>query len=532
MIAAILGLARFATDQGAAPFPRSPEALEDRARELVKTLGYTAPPGDTATWWGRQYDSLTYRAANIPTTRDRRELASAEPHPWWFYYRQSPRYLIPENVNGAVGSDDPPFEVSGMVTIALDARGNLMRFRAAPPQVEPASNGAPLPDWKPLFVAAGLDPARFTPSVPRWLPSEPFDAREDWDGAYASSPEVPIHVSAAAWRGKPVSFEIIAPWSRPTRMQANRPKGGILVRNAAITFIVLSALVAGVLLARRNLRLGRGDRRGAMRVALFLFSLSILYWMLSAHHVADVGVEFDGFLVALAQSVFSGLFSWMIYIAIEPLVRRRWPQLLISWSRLLAGRFRDPLVGRDALAGILFGAAITLTFVLSNALPSWIDLRGMTPVPPSSRFLLGVPDFLGLFLRIVMDAVERGLAVMTVLLLAQVLLRRKWLAMTFATVLLTALSLSGENYAVELPAGLVVAALTILVAVRFGILALIFSFLTRLLLVAAPLSLDFSRWHAARGLVIAAVIAGLAVWAFRVSLGGKAAFAGSRLDEG
>jgi hypothetical protein len=32
-------------------------------------------------------------------------------------------------------------------------------------------------------------------------------------------------------------------------------------------------------------------------------------------------------------------------------VRRRWPATLVSWSRLLAGRFRDPLVGRDVLAG-------------------------------------------------------------------------------------------------------------------------------------------------------------------------------------
>ncbi len=532
VIAAILWLARFATDQGSAPFPRSAEALEDRARELVKALGYTAPPGDTAIWWGRQYDYLTYRARTVPAPKNRRELATAEPHPWWFYYRQSPRYLIPKNANGMVESDDPPFEVSGMTTVTLDARGNLMRFRAAPPQVEPAPNGTPAPDWKPLFVAAGLDPARFTPSVPRWLPSEPFDAREDWDGTYAASPEVPIHVSAAAWRGKPVSFEIIAPWSRPARMQANRPEGGMVARNAAFMFIILSALVAGVLLARRNLRLGRGDRRGAFRVALFMFAVWILRWLFSAHHTADVPAEFKGFLLALGVSVFFGFFVWLIYVAIEPVVRRRWPQLLISWSRLLAGRFRDPLVGRDALAGILFGAATALAFFVSNALPSWIDLRGMRPLPPSSRFLLGVPEFLGEFLVIVSDAVGIGLAVMTVLLLAQVLLRRRWLAMTFATMLLTVLSVSGENYAVEIPAGLVIAALTILVAVRFGILALIFSVLAHGLLLDAPLTLDLSRWHAAGGLLLAAVIAVLAVWAFRVSLGGKAAFAGARLDEG
>src|SRR5437870_3095440 len=44
-------------------------------------------------------------------------------------------------------------------------------------------------------------------------------------------------------------------------------------------------------------------------------------------------------------------------ITVEPFVRRRWPQMLISWTRLLSGRFNDPMVGRDILIG---AAAATL----------------------------------------------------------------------------------------------------------------------------------------------------------------------------
>ena len=73
---------------------------------------------------------------------------------------------------------------------------------------------------------------------------------------------------------------------------------------------------------------------------------------------------------------------WLAYVAIEPIVRRRWPDLLISWTRLVSGRFRDPLVGRDALAGILGGAVVWLALGGSQALPNWFDLPGMTPVPP------------------------------------------------------------------------------------------------------------------------------------------------------
>jgi hypothetical protein len=38
-----------------------------------------------------------------------------------------------------------------------------------------------------------------------------------------------------------------------------------------------------------------------------------------------------------------------MYMALEPVVRRRWPEVLVSWSRLLAGRLRDPLVGSHIL---------------------------------------------------------------------------------------------------------------------------------------------------------------------------------------
>ena len=245
-----------------------------------------------------------------------------------------------------------------MVNLALDARGNLMRLRAVPPQVETKGASAEpptAPDWKPLFAAAGLDLARFSPSAPRWLPSEPFDARADWDGAYASNPEVPIHVTAASWRGRPVSFEVLGPWSLPERMQEQAQAAGLVFSNYGFLFFILAAWTAALFLARRNLRLGRGDRRGAIRIATFVFSANVLSWVFSAHHVPsqDEGWMFLNFV---SMAVFLGAFVWLAYVAIEPIVRRRWPELLFSWSRLLSGRFRDPLVGRDVLAGILIGA--------------------------------------------------------------------------------------------------------------------------------------------------------------------------------
>ena len=57
--------------------------------------------------------------------------------------------------------------------------------------------------------------------------------------------------------------------------------------------------------------------------------------------------EIGLFLGAFASSLWQAFLLYVLYVALEPYVRRRWPDALVSWTRVLAGRFRDPLVGRD-----------------------------------------------------------------------------------------------------------------------------------------------------------------------------------------
>jgi len=338
-------------------------------------------------------------------------------------------------------------------------------------------------------------------------------------------------VTAASYRGKPVSFEVLGPWELPSRMQEVPEAGGLTARNVAIVSLALSVLGGGLLVARRNLRLGRGDRRGAMRVSAFVLAASLFSWFFWIHHVPDLLAEATLFFSAIAAALFSVAFVWVTYIAIEPIVRRKWPDLLISWSRLLSGRFRDPLVGCDVLAGILFGAAYALVELITQSLPRWVDLPGMTPVPPAGAYLSAAPEVAGRFLRTFEDAAARALVIMTVLVLLQVLLRRKVLAVALTGLLLMTLSLSGENLALEVPTGILLAALTIFVAVRYGILALAVYYFTSLVLHELPVTLDFSRWYAGRCLVLVGLLVALAVYAFHVSLGGRPAFAATRLEE-
>jgi len=60
-------------------------------------------------------------------------------------------------------------------------------------------------------------------------------------------------------------------------------------------------------------------------------------------------------------------FIWLMYLALEPYVRRYSPDMLMSWSRLIGGRFRDPRVGRDILAGLCAGILIALPAVRAAA---------------------------------------------------------------------------------------------------------------------------------------------------------------------
>src|SRR5262249_36833085 len=60
---------------------------------------------------------------------------------------------------------------------------------------------------------------------------------------------------------------------------------------------------------------------------------------------------------------------WILYIALEPHVRRRLPHILISWTRVISGQIKDPLVGRDVLIGCAAALVVNVIRLSSQFLP-------------------------------------------------------------------------------------------------------------------------------------------------------------------
>jgi hypothetical protein len=130
----------------------------------------------------------------------------------------------------------------------------------------------------------------------------------------------------------------------------------------ATLIVVLAFLTPALSLAWRSYRLGRGDRRGAFRLAVFVFAVLMLEWLCTANHVPNIA-EFEGFVVAVGGALLGAGFFWMVYMALEPYVRRRWPQSMTAWSRLLGGAVRDSVVGGNLLIGAAFGVATSGVFL-------------------------------------------------------------------------------------------------------------------------------------------------------------------------
>ncbi len=520
-------------DHEIVPLEKSPEVLAERAASIIKKLGYQNAPVDIDYGFDKNIgDYYSYaRAENAPNRWER--LRSGQPAIIYFWHRTSPRYLEPLQYE-TVLPDDPPNAVAGMTKIVLDVRGRLLEFNAVPPQVKDKTAQTGEVDWANLFAEAGLDIRNYRETKSLWTPPVFADASFAWEGSHVDHSEISVRIEAAAFQGKPVYFHVVAPWDKPARQEETAVTTPVKVAGVLLISLFIGVIIAGVFLARRNLQRGSSDAKGAFKITIFVFLMSLAASLLFADHVPDLAKEEPLLSKMAGTSLFNGALIGLIYLALEPYVRRRWASLLISWNRLLAGDFRDPMIGRDILVGGILGLAHTATIFMMNLLPLWM---GDTVAPNPSMnvsYLQSFKHLLATFLAGTDRAFFFALWGLLFLVLLVTIFRKQWLAIfVFWAMyfLIMGLAFASSGHWLFWLGPALIAAIVVICIARFGLLATISFYVFFFLTFGNPITANVSSWYFGNTIFAAVVLLGLAVYGFYTSLAGQKIFEGNILRD-
>jgi len=508
-------------------FGDSREVLAAKAGEIIRSIGYTDTPMDSAYGFLLQQDYLRYISEEVKTPTRWNALRQDAPPALVFWYRQSPQQLISYTpvdnlIYGRIEPDEPPLNISGARYLGLSAQGKLLNFRAIPPQVdEPLAGQLPPPNWNPLFLAAGLDASELKAVPPRWYPLAWGDTRAAWEGTWPNRP-IRLRVEAAAYRGKPIYFfMLLSPWDKPSRMEPRRQSRQNAIAQWFSFGLLLTILGFGIWMAAKNIRSGRGDLRGAGRLALFVIVIGLVNWALLAHHVSS-SAEIVLFVLALSVSLFFGMITWVLYAALEPYVRRYWPHTLISWSRMLSGNLKDPVFARDVLLGTVFGLISAVFDQLQPVVEAGLGKPPMRPLGLSNAIALeGMRASIATVLYQASSSFSTALLIFFLFFILRLIFKRGWLAAVLLALLFCVPSIGAQNPLIDALFTGPFFLLYLWVLHRFGLVALTTLYFVDQLADQMPITTPVTAWHNQGGVVAMVVIVALAIYAYQYARAGK-----------
>ncbi len=520
-----------------------PEVLMEKAREKLKAFGWDEEPADFAFGYLENPYALPTRTSNGSTF----DASAPGTSSILFWYRQSPEVMQPaglENLvvfSGQVGPYDPRMSAGGSALVLLHPSGTLdhmeilpklteeeagsdpagiegqmdstLQSQRGPPPATESGDARDLDD--PLLIAAGLDPKRMKSQPAIFAPPFFADSRTAYLGTTAERPDLELSVRTASYRGRPTYFRMM-----PSVADSKRDKPSWLLDlidewTEWWDLLLAISTLAAIPLTRRNLRRGRGDQRSAGRLAIFVFAVTCSLWLLRGPHVADVGTEWALVQLRVGISLFQAGTVWLLYLALEPYVRRIWPHSLIAWTRLLAGRFKDPLVGSSTLYGVAIGSGWAALAHLDVSLPQWLGLtvkpRTVSSLPFDFALSAG-ETFAGLGDHLI-AGIHDAVFSLLILLLLRLVLQSPRLAAVGYVVLVTALYAHEGAHPVSswVIVGLLIAATEVYTLMRFGILTYAVAAFSSNALLYAPITLDVTAWYAGTGYFSLALMILLAV---------------------
>jgi serine/threonine protein kinase len=411
-----------------------PETLAVRATDVMRDLGYSDLPSHSI------HSYIVGNAVQQDKEITRRNRSQQVDTNWppaiVFWKRWQDGSLTPHTLHNALPTvDDPPLTEPGSSVVRLDTTGRLLALQHVPTTAGSNTVTGEI-DWSILFGLAGLNITNFDRTASNSFAELTFsDQKFQWIGNGNENGEG-VRVRGGSNRGRPVYFELfwndLAMAREENLFDINKINGTAML--LMITFLLAHA--GALLLAWRLLRQGKADRKGALRVATFIFVIFLINgvingWITEARTIV-VFLKLIGGNI-LGHASVHALQAFCFYIILEPYVRRFWPGIMVSWARLLSGRVRDPLVGRDLLEGMVWGSATFLLLILVERILEMSGIPAPSFVPYMSMELMGNPEiFLELPGITLANAFLSVLPAFVILLLARLIFRRTDVAIGLA----------------------------------------------------------------------------------------------------
>jgi hypothetical protein len=140
-------------------------------------------------------------------------------------------------------------------------------------------------------------------------------------------------------------------------------------------------------------------------------------------------------------------------------------------------------------------------------------------------------QFASLALFVHVEAVSLALAWLLILLLLRIIVRDNRLAILGAIiVVLPIVMLPGNYLLLDLALGVLIAALSVLVLLRFGLFALVVEMSFANALTRLPITLNSSEWYVGRSLMVLLCLTCVAAFGFHASLAGRKVFGRGLVD--
>ncbi len=409
----------------------------------------------------------------------------------------------------------PSFERPGEVAVVLSGSGQLQYFRASP-DVERFSDAVvSKPDWSTWLTKerTGYDFSDVSsersqesstlherPALERvekhwWTPPDAFDSIAVWRGEDPDDGTA-FFIEAAAFRGQLTYYrKATDDQSLPVRYEYRERTPALLIYAVLLLF--------GSFVAWGNVRSGRVDQSGTIRLAAYVFVIQLVVLFGYCRWTSDLdSLVGDVLTMGVSQVLFVTARAVIWYLAIEPYVRKIWPQILITSSRLLNGQFRDSMVGRDILVGALAGTLGTVVWRANAFVQSrmegevWSGLATTNDLP-----LSGSREIIATMFAAHSASFFIAMFILLCLMMCRVALRSEFWGVIAAAAILTIFTTSahGGNWMITSVAGLMNSILFLAILVRYGVFAVLAGMTCRLVLDWFPLTLDSRNWYFENG---------------------------------